>query len=168
MRTIITIPSNQIYFSSSGTISAANSCPASPRQGFHQNQANSYNNYSNNNTVSKTIYPLYTFIEISFFYANQCSRIYSKHRLQPVIITMKNRRIAMPSWLFRPYQLHRISSWPSRAFILLLSSIIHTIARRPTRAGKIPYVIISVWIGKRVEGWFFLVDIMLITNRLHL
>lgn len=31
-----------------GTISAANSCPASPRQGFHQNQ-NNYNNYSNNN-----------------------------------------------------------------------------------------------------------------------
>ncbi|XP_032599372.1 dual specificity protein kinase splA isoform X2 [Drosophila grimshawi] len=38
------------YLSPTGTISAANSCPASPRQGFHQNQANSYNNYSNNNT----------------------------------------------------------------------------------------------------------------------
>lgn len=34
-----------------GTISAANSCPASPRQGFIQNQPNNYNNYSNNNTV---------------------------------------------------------------------------------------------------------------------
>ncbi|XP_044571008.1 forkhead box protein K1 isoform X4 [Drosophila ananassae] len=32
------------------TISAANSCPASPRQGFIQNQPNNYNNYSNNNT----------------------------------------------------------------------------------------------------------------------
>ncbi|XP_064545218.1 forkhead box protein K1 isoform X2 [Drosophila montana] len=38
------------YLSPTGTISAANSCPASPRQGFHQNQTNSYNNYSNNNT----------------------------------------------------------------------------------------------------------------------
>ncbi|XP_075160090.1 forkhead box K isoform X2 [Haematobia irritans] len=36
------------YLSPTGTISAANSCPASPRQGFHQNQ-NNYNNYSNNN-----------------------------------------------------------------------------------------------------------------------
>ncbi|XP_030372106.1 forkhead box protein K2 isoform X2 [Scaptodrosophila lebanonensis] len=33
-----------------GTISAANSCPASPRQGFHQSQPNNYNNYTNNNT----------------------------------------------------------------------------------------------------------------------
>ncbi|EDX10043.1 GD12820 [Drosophila simulans] len=33
-----------------GTISAANSCPASPRQGFIQNQPNNYNNYGNNNT----------------------------------------------------------------------------------------------------------------------
>ncbi|XP_034120939.1 forkhead box protein K2 isoform X2 [Drosophila guanche] len=40
------------YLSPTGTISAANSCPASPRQGFHQNQPNNYNNYSNNNTVT--------------------------------------------------------------------------------------------------------------------
>ncbi|XP_001956495.3 fork head transcription factor 1 isoform X2 [Drosophila ananassae] len=38
------------YLSPTGTISAANSCPASPRQGFIQNQPNNYNNYSNNNT----------------------------------------------------------------------------------------------------------------------
>ncbi|BFF98058.1 forkhead box protein K2 [Drosophila madeirensis] len=38
------------YLSPTGTISAANSCPASPRQGFQQNQPNNYNNYSNNNT----------------------------------------------------------------------------------------------------------------------
>ncbi|XP_037937400.1 fork head transcription factor 1-like isoform X2 [Teleopsis dalmanni] len=36
------------YLSPTGTISAANSCPASPRQSFHQNQ-NNYNNYANNN-----------------------------------------------------------------------------------------------------------------------
>lgn len=36
------------FFHFTGTISAANSCPASPRRGFHQNQ-NNYNNYSNNN-----------------------------------------------------------------------------------------------------------------------
>ncbi|KAL9909937.1 forkhead box K isoform 1-T6 [Glossina fuscipes fuscipes] len=35
------------YLSPTGTISAANSCPASPRQGFHQNQ--NYSNYTNNN-----------------------------------------------------------------------------------------------------------------------
>ncbi|XP_033161592.1 probable serine/threonine-protein kinase tsuA isoform X3 [Drosophila mauritiana] len=38
------------YLSPTGTISAANSCPASPRQGFIQNQPNNYNNYGNNNT----------------------------------------------------------------------------------------------------------------------
>ncbi|KAH8258779.1 hypothetical protein KR038_009391 [Drosophila bunnanda] len=38
------------YLSPTGTISAANSCPASPRQGFIQNQPSNYNNYSNNNT----------------------------------------------------------------------------------------------------------------------
>lgn len=35
------------YLSPTGTISAANSCPASPRQGFHQNQANYNNNLQN-------------------------------------------------------------------------------------------------------------------------
>ncbi|XP_033239113.1 forkhead box protein K2 isoform X1 [Drosophila pseudoobscura] len=52
------------YLSPTGTISAANSCPASPRQGFHQNQPNNYNNYSNNNTV--TIWDLYVIIMYSF------------------------------------------------------------------------------------------------------
>ncbi|XP_036326173.1 fork head transcription factor 1 isoform X2 [Rhagoletis pomonella] len=43
------------YLSPTGTISAANSCPASPRQGFHQNQAN-YNNYSNNNLQNQDLF----------------------------------------------------------------------------------------------------------------
>ncbi|XP_039967026.1 uncharacterized protein DDB_G0292186 isoform X1 [Bactrocera neohumeralis] len=43
------------YLSPTGTISAANSCPASPRQGFHQNQAN-YNNYTNNNLQNQDLF----------------------------------------------------------------------------------------------------------------
>ncbi|CAD7004998.1 unnamed protein product [Ceratitis capitata] len=43
------------YLSPTGTISAANSCPASPRQGFHQNQTN-YNNYSNNNIQNQDLF----------------------------------------------------------------------------------------------------------------
>ncbi|KAH8379938.1 hypothetical protein KR009_008112 [Drosophila setifemur] len=34
-------------------LSPTGNCPASPRQGFIQNQPNNYNNYSNNNTVGK-------------------------------------------------------------------------------------------------------------------
>ncbi|XP_067644008.1 uncharacterized protein FoxK isoform X2 [Eurosta solidaginis] len=43
------------YLSPTGTISAANSCPASPRQGFHQNQA-TYNNYSNSNIQNQDLF----------------------------------------------------------------------------------------------------------------
>lgn len=85
-----------MFYPLTGTISAANSCPASPRQGFHQNQ-NNYNNYSNNNlqNVSLFLNLKRKYLNIIKILSNFSNKIYSKRPQRPVIIIMKNHLTVM-------------------------------------------------------------------------